>query len=44
MENKYMNLIGGYDYQKEEAIKLIDFFKNYEIYIKNAAKLHFFVK
>ena len=39
MENKYMNLIGGYDYQKEEAIKLIDFFKNYEIYIKNGASL-----
>ena len=38
-ENYYMNQIGGYDYQKIEAEKIIDFFKKYKIYTENGATL-----
>lgn len=34
-----MNKIGGYTYQKEEALKIIDFFKNYDVYVQNGASL-----
>ena len=38
-QNNKMNEIGGYEYQKKEAEKIIDFFKNYETYTKNGASL-----
>ena len=28
-KNKYLNNIGGYEYQKNEAEKIVRFFKNY---------------
>ena len=34
-----LNSIGGYEYQKREAKKVIDFFNHYDKYLSNGAKL-----
>lgn len=38
-KTKEMSKIGGYAYQKEEAMKIINFFKNYDAFTQNGASL-----
>ena len=38
-KNKYLNNIGGYEYQKREAENIVTFFKNYEEFTKSGAQL-----
>lgn len=39
MEKITLDHIGGYEYQKKEANKIVDFFKNYDTYVKAGATL-----
>ena len=38
-KNKYLNNIGGYEYQKNEAEKIVRFFKNYNEFTNSGASL-----
>ena len=43
MEKITLDHIGGYEYQKKEANKIVDFFKNYDTYSNKSLASSFFV-